>query len=93
MTTTLPARPTLQRRARAAGITGRVGGWLAMPTGRPVHGWSGLECWLQEQAARLPWNLAEIASGARVGVPTLRRSDPQELAAGLLAPGQVCWRD
>jgi hypothetical protein len=42
---------------------------------------------------RLPWNLAEIVDGRRVGIPTLSRKDRLEVATGLLSHGQVSWRD
>jgi len=40
----------------------------------------------------MPPYLREIADGRRVGIPTLRRSDPLERAAGILCPGPVSWR-
>ncbi len=43
----------------------------------------------------LPPNLAEVATGRRVGTPTLSRARASrlEVAAGLLSPGLVSWRD
>jgi hypothetical protein len=82
----------LKKKARKAGIVGNGGGWMNIG-GKMIQGWSDLAVWLDQVRARLPWNLAEIVDGRRVGVPTLSRKDRLEVAAGLLSHDPVSWRD
>ena len=82
----------LKRKAWKAGIVGNGGGWLNIG-GKMLQGWNDLAVWLDQVRARLPWNLKEIVDGRRVGVPRLSRKDRFEVAAGLLSPDPVAWRD
>lgn len=83
----------LKRKANKIGIYGNGGGWLELPGGLRLQGWYSLGVWLDQVRKRLPWNLAEIVDGRRVGVPTLSRKDRLEVATGLLSHGEVSWRD
>lgn len=80
-------------RAHQAGIRGNTGGWIQLPCGVALQGWFEVWTWAREAVRYVPWNLREILEGNRVGTPTLRRTDAQELAAGLLSPMPACWRD
>ena len=93
----VPTPSQLRRRLRASGYVsgGRSGGggWLDCHALGNVQGYAALRARLAEVARELPPNLAEVATGRRVGTPTLSRASRVEVAAGLLAPGPVCWRD
>lgn len=93
----LPTDSQLRRRLRASGYVsgGRSGGggWLDCHALGQVQGYAALRAKLAAVARELPPNLAEVARGRRVGTPTLSRASRLEVAAGLLCPGPVSWRD
>lgn len=93
----LPTPSQLRRRLRASGYVsgGRSGGggWLDCHALGAVQGYAALRHELARVARELPPNLLEIARGERVGTPTLSRASRLEVAAGLLSPGLVSWRD
>ena len=93
----VPTPSQLRRRLRASGYVsaGRSGGggWLDCHALGNVQGYGALRHELARVARELPPHLAEVATGARVGTPTLSRASRLEVAAGLLSPGPVSWRD
>jgi len=93
----LPTPSQLRRRLRASGYVsaGRSGGggWLDCHAFGNVQGYAALRVKLAAVVRELPPNLAEVATGRRVGTPTLSRASRLEVAAGLLSPGLISWRD
>lgn len=93
----LPTPSQLRRRLRASGYVsgGRSGGggWLDCHALGAVQGYAALRHLLAQVARELPPHLTEVARGQRVGTPTLSRASRLEVAAGLLSPGPVSWRD
>ena len=93
----VPTPLQLRRRLRASGYisAGRSGGggWLDCHALGAVQGYAAPRHELARVARELPPHLAEVATGRRVGVPTLSRASRLEVAAGLLSPGLVSWRD
>lgn len=96
---TLPTAAQLKRRLRLSGYrsAGRSGGggWLDVHALGNVQGYGALRTLLQKLARTLPPNLLEIATGQRIGRPTLSRDSKLDVVAGLLAPTRVkpIWRD
>ncbi len=86
---------TVQRRWREAGLPGgNTGGWLRLPNGTNVQGWEDVIAWAKRRLAYVSEeNLREIVEGRRHGIPTLCRDLSTELAAGLLSPTMVSWRN
>lgn len=91
----------LVRKNKPKDMKGNNGGWFQLPLKRTVklQGFVMLECWARNEVKRalhvrrdLPQNLIDILTGRRVGVPTLCKDDPTELAVGLLSPNGVSWR-
>ena len=93
----LPTPAQLRRRLRASGYVsgGRSGGggWLDCHALGNVQGYGALRHLLAQVARELLPHLAEVATGRRVSTPTLSRASRLEVAAGLLSPGLVSWRD
>lgn len=82
----------LRRKANKAGFYGNGGGWIQIGK-KSLQGWYSVGVWLDQVRQRMPWNLAEIVDGRRVGIPTLSRKDTLEAAAGILSHDLVSWRD
>lgn len=93
----MPTNYQLRSRLRASGYIsgGRSGGggWLDCHALGNVQGYAALRHELARVARELPPNLVEIANGERIGTPTLSRASRREVAAGLLSPKPVSWRD
>ncbi len=71
-----------------------MGGWLSLPNGQNVQGWDDLFAWAKRRLYYVSAeNLREIVEGRRYGIPTLCRDSSVELAAGLLCPTPVSWRN
>jgi hypothetical protein len=81
-----------KRAAKKAGISGNGGGWFSLPGNVNVQSWDTLKRVIENIGRKLPANLAEIAAGRRIGVPTLNALDREELAAGVLSGKPVAWR-